>query len=91
MREKKIPRRMCISCRNMKNKNELIRIVKTPNDEIVMDLTGKLSGRGAYICQDRLCIEQAKKQRKLERNFENIVCAHIYSLLLAHAEKNDGE
>lgn len=68
---KKIPMRMCVSCREMKPKKELIRIVKSPEGEISIDEKGKKSGRGAYICPSLSCFKRAVKQKQLERAFES--------------------
>lgn len=81
--QKKIPMRMCVSCREMKPKRELIRIVckKLPDDETVIgvDLTGKASGRGAYICCDTECLQRAKKSRALERALSTSIDEEIYA------------
>lgn len=69
MSAKKIPMRMCTGCREMKQKKELIRIVKTPEGEIKLDLTGKLNGRGAYICKSAECLKKARKSGALSRAF----------------------
>ncbi len=69
MKSKKIPMRMCLSCRIMKPKKELIRIVLTQDNKAVMDLTGKRNGRGAYICADLQCLFKAKKAKSIERTF----------------------
>lgn len=63
---KRIPERMCVSCRQMKPKNELIRIVNTPSG-VVVDLTGKLNGRGVYICRCAECITRALKNKKFDK------------------------
>lgn len=78
MKTKKIPMRMCIGCGEMKPKKELIRIVKSKEGEISLDLTGKKSGRGAYICKDLKCLKQARKSRKLERSFCCQISDEIY-------------
>lgn len=64
---KKIPQRMCIGCHEMKAKKELIRIVKTPQGEIEVDVTGKKSGRGAYLCPSAECLQKAVKGKKIEK------------------------
>ena len=61
MKQRKIPMRRCNGCNEQKPKNQLIRIVKSPEDEISLDLTGKKSGRGAYICYDVECLRKARK------------------------------
>ncbi len=67
---KKIPMRMCVACREMRAKKDLMRIVRTAEGELVLDLTGKLSGRGAYLCRDAACLAKAIKIRALERALE---------------------
>lgn len=64
---KKIPMRMCVGCREMKEKRELIRVVRTAEHNGEIDLTGKKSGRGAYICNDPACLKKARKSKSLER------------------------
>ena len=70
MKVKKIPLRMCTGCMEMKPKKELIRVVKTPEGEVTVDLTGKKSGRGAYICRNIECLEKAFKAKRLSRNLD---------------------
>lgn len=67
---KKVPMRMCVACREMKPKKELIRVVRTPEGEIVADLTGRKNGRGAYLCRSEACFNKAVKIRALERALE---------------------
>ncbi len=81
MTTKKIPMRMCIGCREMKPKRELIRVVKTPENEIKLDRTGKLNGRGAYVCPDAQCLKKAQKQNALSHTFSMKVDADIYEKL----------
>lgn len=69
MKERKIPMRMCVGCREMKPKKELIRVVRSPEDVISMDDTGRKPGRGAYICKNAECLQKAIKQKQLERTF----------------------
>lgn len=66
-RVKKVPFRMCVGCREMKPKKELLRIVRTPEEKIELDPTGKRSGRGAYICPARDCVQKALKAKSIER------------------------
>lgn len=86
MSAKKIPLRMCIGCREMKQKNELYRIVKTPDGNILIDKTNKLSGRGAYICKCGDCLQRAAKSNALSRAFEVSVDGQIYSQLEKECE-----
>jgi len=67
---KKIPLRMCTGCGEMKNKKEMIRVLKTPENEIVLDVTGKKNGRGAYICCSNACFQKAIKTKGLERSLK---------------------
>ena len=78
---KKIPMRQCIGSGEMKNKKELIRIIKTPEGEIVLDRTGRQNGRGAYICNDATCFNKARKNKGLERSFKQSINAQIYDAL----------
>lgn len=78
MKTKKIPMRMCIGCGEMKPKKELIRVVKSKEGEISLDLTGKKSGRGAYICKDLKCFKQARKSRRFEHSFSCQISEEIY-------------
>ena len=78
---KKIPQRKCIGCNQMKNKKELIRILKTQDDEIVIDTTGKKNGRGAYICPDAECLMFGRKSKGLERAFKMAINPAVYDEL----------
>ena len=69
-KQRKIPQRTCIGCRTVRPKRDLIRIVRTPAGEILLDPTGKQSGRGAYLCPDTACMEQALRKKQLERALE---------------------
>ena len=70
MKPKKIPMRMCVGCREMKEKRELIRVVRSPEGEVSLDPSGKKNGRGAYLCRNPECMKKALKQRQLERQLE---------------------
>ena len=83
LKPRKIPMRMCLGCREMKPKKELLRVVRTPEGEILVDLTGKKAGRGAYICPSSACLGKARKQRQLERNFSCAIDAAAYDALEA--------
>lgn len=82
MQVKKQPMRKCTGCNEMKEKRELVRIVRDPEGNISVDLTGKKSGRGAYICKDKKCLLKAQKAKRLERAFECEVPVEIYERLL---------
>lgn len=81
MQQKKIPLRKCTGCGEMKPKKELVRIVRSPEGEIRLDTTGKMNGRGAYVCPDAQCLQKAKKGRRLDKAFECNVPAEIYERL----------
>lgn len=81
MSEKKIPMRMCCGCGEMKPKKELIRVVKTTDDQIKLDFTGRVNGRGAYICPDSTCFQKARKSKRIERSFECSISNQIYEEL----------
>ncbi len=69
MKTRKVPMRMCVGCREMKPKKELIRVVHSPEGEVSVDLTGRKPGRGAYLCPREECLAKALKQKQLERVF----------------------
>lgn len=81
MSAKKIPMRMCTGCREMKQKNSLIRIVKTPEGEIKLDTTGRLNGRGAYLCKSPECLKKAQKSCALSRAFGCEVPDSVFSAI----------
>lgn len=68
---KKIPMRMCVACRQMRPKRELIRIVRTPEGTVILDRSGRANGRGAYLCDSQVCFRRAVKTRALERALES--------------------
>jgi len=67
MKKRRVPMRMCVGCQKMLPKKELLRVVRTPDNEIEVDRTGKKSGRGAYICPHRSCLDAALKGKRLEK------------------------
>ena len=78
---RKIPQRQCVGCRTMKDKRELIRVVKSPEGGISLDATGKKPGRGAYVCPNSECLKRARKSRALERAFETALPPEVYDAL----------
>lgn len=78
---RKVPMRKCIGCQEMKNKKEMMRILKTTEDEILLDTTGKKNGRGAYICFSRECFEKAIKSKALERSLKMNIPQEVYESL----------
>ena len=75
---KKIPTRRCTGCGEHFPKNTLIRVLRTPEGEIVLDLTGKKSGRGAYICKNAQCLKKARKSRRIETSLECSISEELY-------------
>ena len=73
--------RMCVGCREMKPKKELIRVVRQPSGQVMLDRTGKAAGRGAYVCPDSACLEKARKSKVLERTLEAAIEAEVYDQL----------
>lgn len=88
---KKIPMRKCVGCQEMKSKREMIRVLKTENDEILLDATGKKNGRGAYICKSKECLEKAVKNRGIERSLKTGISPEIYDSLKKEIEKIESE
>ena len=81
MKQKKIPMRMCVGCREMKPKKELIRVVRPPEGDVMLDRTGKAAGRGAYVCPNSACLEKARKAKTLERTLEASIEPAVYDQL----------
>lgn len=84
---KKIPLRQCIGCGEMKSKKEMIRILKTAEDEIVLDATGRKNGRGAYLCRSMECMKKAVKNKGLERSFKMAIPKEVYHTLEKEMEQ----
>lgn len=78
---RKIPQRMCVGCREMRNKRELIRIVRTPQETIEMDTTGKKAGRGAYICPSDVCFSEAVKGKRLQKALNQEIPADVLEII----------
>ena len=87
-KQKKIPMRMCVGCREMKPKKELIRVVKSPADEISVDRTGKAAGRGAYVCKSAACMKKAQKIKALDRALEIKIPDEVYDRLAGLVEED---
>ena len=85
---KQIKMRRCVNCREVKNKSELLRVVRTPEGNFTIDFTGKANGRGAYVCKNEICAAETKKRRKLDKSFKAALPADIYDKIIeAVAEK----
>lgn len=81
MANKKIPVRKCVGCGEMREKRDMIRVLKTEENEIVLDTTGRKNGRGAYICPNSSCLEKAEKSKGLERSLKTAIPKEIYQQL----------
>ena len=86
---KKIPLRQCVGCREMKPKRELIRVVKSPEGEVSLDLTGKKPGRGAYVCRSADCLRAARKARRFERAFSCRIPDEVYDRMEEELSRNE--
>ena len=87
MSMKKVPLRQCIGCQEMKSKKEMIRVIKTAEDEIMLDATGRKNGRGAYRCPSMECLKKAVKGKGLERSFKMAIPKEVYETLEKEMEE----
>ena len=76
--KRKNPQRQCVGCKMMREKKDLIRVIKTPEDLISIDITGKKNGRGAYLCNSIDCFEKAKNNKALERSLKRNIPEDVY-------------
>lgn len=88
---KKIPLRQCVGCQQMKPKKDMMRVLKTPEDEMILDTTGKKNGRGAYLCKDMECLKKARKNKGLERSFKMSIPDTVYDSLIKEYGAEDAE
>lgn len=86
MKERKIPLRKCLGCNELKEKKELIRVVKNKDNEISIDFVGKANGRGAYICKNIKCFETAYKRKSIERALQHPISKDLYEALRKELE-----
>ena len=84
--QKKIPQRQCMGCRERKAKKELIRVVRQTDGVVSLDFSGKLNGRGAYLCPDPACLAKARKAKSLERSLETEIPEEVYDRLAKEME-----
>lgn len=89
MQQKKIPLRKCTGCGEMKPKKELVRVVKTPEDKVLIDLTGRVNGRGAYICPNADCLKIARKSKRIERSFQMQIPDEVYDKMEEELNKHE--
>ena len=85
--QKKIPQRQCMGCRERLEKRQLIRVVRTPAGNVQLDFSGKLSGRGAYLCPKSECLKKARKARSLDRSLEVTIPEEVYDRLEKEVEE----
>ena len=78
---KKVPMRQCVGCQEMKSKKEMLRVLKTAEDEIELDATGRKNGRGAYLCFSKECLAKARKNKGLERSLKMAIPSAVYDSL----------
>lgn len=81
MAEKKVPLRRCAGCNEQKSKKEFVRVIRTPEGEILLDESGKANGRGVYLCPKKSCLQMAKKAKRLERNLKVAIPDEIWAQL----------
>ena len=87
MANKKIPMRQCIGCGEMKPTKEMLRVIKTAEEEIMLDTTGRKNGRGAYLCPNSECLKKAIKGKGLERSFKMSIPKDVYEILTKEMEE----
>lgn len=88
---KKVPLRQCVGCGEMKEKRDMMRVLKTAENDICLDITGKKNGRGAYVCKSRECLLMARKNKGLERSFKMSIPKEVYDTLEGEFEKLEAE
>ena len=88
---KKVPLRQCVGCGEMKGKKDMMRVLKTAENEICLDVTGKKNGRGAYLCKSRECLQKAAKNKGLERSFKMSIPKDVYEALEKEFENLEAE
>lgn len=88
--QKKIPMRQCMGCRERRAKRELIRVVRCTDGRVSLDFSGKLNGRGAYICPNLECLKKAQKSKALDRSLEVTIPEEVYDRLLGEMEDSHG-
>ena len=88
---KKIPLRQCIGCGEMKGKRDMMRVLKTAEGDICLDVTGKKNGRGAYVCKTSDCLKLARKSKGLERSFKMSIPTEVYDALEKEFENLEAE
>lgn len=85
---RKVPLRKCTGCNEMKEKRELVRIVRSKDGEVSLDLTGKKPGRGAYICKNAACLKIARKAKRIERALDCTISPELYDIMEREIEND---
>lgn len=88
---KKIPLRQCVGCGEMKGKKDMMRVLKTAENDICLDVTGKKNGRGAYVCRSGECLQKARRNKGLERSFKMSIPNEVYDALEREFENLEAE
>lgn len=81
MKNKKVPMRQCVGCRELKSKKDLMRILRTPDNKVIFDDTGRMNGRGAYICPSVECLKKARKTKAIERSLDISIPDEVYDTI----------
>lgn len=81
MKNKKVPMRQCVGCRELRNKKDLMRILKTPDNNVIFDDTGRMNGRGAYICPSVECLKKARRTKAIERSLDISISDEVYDAI----------
>lgn len=89
MNNRKVPMRKCVGCGEMKPKKEMLRVLRTTEEEFILDATGKKNGRGAYLCPCGECLQKAVKNKGLERSFKQAIPAKVYERLKKEMDEID--
>lgn len=87
----KIPMRQCTGCREMKNKKDMMRVLRTPENQILLDTTGRKNGRGAYLCRSMECFEKAVKNHGIQRSLKTEIPEEVYEILQKEFEELDNK
>ncbi len=87
-KKRKTPERQCLGCNERKAKMELLRVVRTPEGEVVLDFTGKRSGRGAYICRNVSCLKRARKTKRIDKSLDVTIPEEVYDRMESELESN---
>lgn len=90
-KHKKIPKRQCVGCREMKDKKDLLRVVKSPAGVASLDFGGKKPGRGAYVCHEVGCLQKARKSKALERALETVIPPEVYDAMESELRGANGQ